>query len=97
VTSFVGEACTTSSGETGDTGDSSRSDALSGDNMADRSEDFSDCEWSGRKRSSSGSAVELSYGSATLETGVATGVRVVRGTFFIRKQKYGGDPKKSTF
>jgi len=76
---FVGEACATSSGETGCTGDSSRSDAVSGGNVVDRSTGLSGCKWSGRKRSGSGSAVEPSAGSVTLEIGTATGVRVARG------------------
>jgi len=56
---------------------------MSGDSLVeDRSEDLSAREWSGRKRSGLGSAVEPSTGSATLEIGSAVGVGVVRGHYW---------------
>jgi len=79
VTSFVGKACVASSGETGSCGTSRRSDAMSGDSwVVDRSGDLSAHEWSGRKRSGSGSAVKPSTRSATLEIGSAVCVGVAR-------------------
>jgi len=42
VTSFVGEACVAPSGETGSTGNSIRSDALSGNNVGDK---CARCNW----------------------------------------------------
>ena len=80
ITSSIGAACGALSDEAGSTGDSSRSEVMSSDeDVGGKSEDLSNCEWSGRKQSGSGSNVKSSAGSAVLETGSATGVRVARG------------------
>ena len=79
LTSFVGEACAASLGETGNTGTSRRSDAMSGgEEVGDRSADWSAREWSGRKRSGAGNAVVPSAGNASQETCAAAGVGVAR-------------------
>ena len=79
VTSFVGEACVASLGETGSSGTFRRSDAMSmGELRGDRSEGLSVREWSGRKRSGADSALGPSAGNASHETGMAAGVGVAR-------------------
>jgi len=77
VASFVGEAGVTSLGETGNTGASRKSDALSVNPVLRiKSGDLSTCVCRGGKRSGAGSAVELSADRASQEIGTAAGVEV---------------------
>jgi len=70
LTVCADEAGVASHGETGSAGTSRWSDASSvGVEVEDGSADSSASEWSGRKRSGAGSAVVLSAGNASQETG----------------------------
>jgi len=73
------EAGVASHGETGSTGASRRSDAVSGGAEAeDESADSSVCEWSGRKQSGANRAVVLAAGNASQETGAVVSAGVAR-------------------